>query len=133
MSNSYTKALKRTPSPSCKMTHIGDQVSAHFHSETQAGGHILSPSHSLDQSHGSGTSLYFTLKTTRSHSEVIGGEVLHTKTLKQTGSPSHITTKISNHVSVLALALMMGVIFSLSHIHQIKCVVVVVLSLTHTH
>ena len=77
--------------------------------------------------------LYFTLKTTRSHSEVIGGEVLHTKTLKQTGSTSHIMTKISNHVSVLALALMMGVIFSLPHIHQIKCVVVVVLSLTHTH
>ena len=53
----YTRILKRTPSPYCKITHIGDQVSAHSHSETQAGGQILSPSHSLDQFYGSGTSL----------------------------------------------------------------------------
>ena len=120
---SYTKVLKRTPSPARKTTHNGDQISAHSHSETQARGHhmILSPSHSLDQSHGNGTSLSLShSKTTRSHSEVIGGEVLHTNTLKQTGSPSHIMTEISNHISVLTLILMVGVIlFSLPHTHQI--------------
>ena len=72
--------LKRIRSPSRKTAHIGDQVSAHSHSETRVGAHILSSLHSSDQIHD-------------------GGGVLsssHSLASKTTHSPSHKMAHTSN-------------------------------------